>query len=317
MILFLHGEDSYRSLHKLQKIKERFLLSPGAPSNFTEFEVGEGDISNIVQAIQSTPFLSKKRLVVLKNLLGKGNKAFKDEIEQIVSSDKVPESTILVFYERGKADKRTVLYRTLSKSKHAEEFQPLEGVQLANWIKSEVARLGGKIQSTAIEMMIVNCGNDLWQIANEISKLVSYKNKEIIIDEDVKKMVTKKFDDNIFNLVDAIGAKNPKLALRFLDEQIENGADANYLLAMIIYQFRNLVMVKLMEDEGIPKNSMASTAKLHPYVVRKTLAQANRFSMGGARKIYFKLLETDVELKSGARGDARTIISTLVIDLCS
>ncbi len=293
------------------------MTGKNASSNFAEFEIGENEMSTLSQSIQSIPFLAEKRMVVIKNLLSNGKKDVKEQVEKILSDNKIPDTTIVVFYERGKADKRTVLYRTLSKTKYAEEFSPLEGSKLLNWIKSEVARIGGKITSGAINMLLVNCGNDLWQIINEVSKLVAYKNKEVITEDDVKNMVSKKFDDNIFNLVDAIGSKNPKLALKYLDEQIENGVDANYLLAMIVYQFRNLVFVKLMDEEGIPMKSMGSTAKMHPFVLRKTLSQVRRFTSIGLRKIYLKLLEVDIDLKSGAKGDARTMLSTLVIDLCS
>jgi DNA polymerase III delta subunit len=57
---------------------------------------------------------------------------------------------------------------------------------------------------------------------------------------------------------------------------------------MINFQLRNLLIVK-------------SGAKLnaHPYVIKKTVRQAGNFSLGDLKKIYQKIFQVDVGIKTG------------------
>ena len=76
-----------------------------------------------------------------------------------------------------------------------------------------------------------------------------------------------------------------------------------YLLDRFVYQFRNLIKVKT-----------GKCADLHPFVFRKTQSQARNFSFEELKKIYRKLLEIDLDMKTG-RVDARTALELFVTEL--
>jgi len=79
---------------------------------------------------------------------------------------------------------------------------------------------------------------------------------------------------------------------------------------MFIYQFRNLMAVKSAEGNPNKLNRL----KLHPFVLRKTIGHASRFSLAELKKIYQKIFETDYQIKTG-RIDPEQGIKMLVAEM--
>ena len=77
---------------------------------------------------------------------------------------------------------------------------------------------------------------------NEIDKLLNYSKD--IKKENIELLVKPEFDLNIFKMVDALGYKDKDKALKLFKQHLEKGEGESYLLAMFIYQIRNLIKVK-------------------------------------------------------------------------
>ena len=317
MIIFLYGEDSYRSRQKLNQIKEKFKKSDPSNINLAILDGEKTSLEEIRKTIQAVPFLAKKRLVIIENLLTKNkNKTLLEELANYIKKRKISESTVLVFWEENKPDERTKLFKLLKKPGRAQEFKLLSGYSLSRWIKGEIEKRGGKIERKAIEKLAAYVGNDLWQMSNEIDKLISYQALKPITSENVEVLVKAKLDTNIFNLIDAIGEKNRKGALKLLQDQIESGAHPLYLLTMIIYQFRNLLIIKDLIEQGLNQYQIQKETKIHPFVVQKTFSQARNFSLNELKKIYQKLLETDIALKT-SKIEPNLALDLLITKLCT
>lgn len=315
MIIFLYGEDSYRSRQKLNQIKDKFKKADPSNINLTILDGEKIGFSNIKKAVQAVPFLAKKRLIIIENLLAKKNKTLQEELVNYIKEKKIPETTVIVFWERNSPDERTKLFKLLKKQR-AQEFRLLSGYALSKWIEQEVKERGGKIERDALDKLAAYVGNDLWQMSNEIDKLITYKNKKSITPEDVELLVKAKLDTNIFNMIDAIGDKNKKRALKLLHDQIESGEHELYLLTMITYQFRNLLIVKDLIEQGMNQYQIQREIRMHPFVVQKTFSQARNFSLDGLKKIYQKLLDTDIALKT-SKIEPALALDLLVAKLCS
>jgi DNA polymerase-3 subunit delta len=141
---------------------------------------------------------------------------------------------------------------------------------------------------------------------------VAYKDKTTIESQDVVALVKGKFDDNIFNFVDAIAAKNKKLAHHLLTDQLNSGANESYLLAMLIRQFRILLQVKsLTEGQRIVASVVASELKIHPFVAQKALYQIKNFSENKLKEIYSQLLAADAKIKTNL-ADTKVLFDLLL-----
>ena len=140
---------------------------------------------------------------------------------------------------------------------------------------------------------------DLWQVNNEVEKLVSFKGDQGIVAEDVNLLVKAKVDLNIFKLIDAIGNRDKKRAINLLYGQVENQANEIYLLTMFVYQFRNLLKIKDLLERGKTIQEISFLTKMHPFVIKKSIDQCRKFSLTELKKIYRKLLDAEIAMKSG------------------
>jgi len=286
-------------------------------TNLAILDVGEDnvDFSKIAREILAFPFLAKNRLVVLENLLSKGNKKLLEQITSFLA--KIPESTHLVFYEEDIPDRRTSLFKKLNLPKQSQEFKILETYQLRKWIEEEVKKENAKIEPAAVDKLIQYVGNDLWRLSNEIQKVTSYTLQ--VTGADVELLVKPKIEGNIFGMIDALGQKNSSQALNMTRDLIATGENELYILTMIVYQFRNLLIIKdvIGDNQSFAnKFQIAKQSGLNPYVVEKSIHQARNFSFEQLKSIYRKLLDYDIKMKTGVL-EPKLGLDMLIVELCN
>jgi len=296
-VYLIYGEDNFRAKKKLDQIKEKYISASLGDTNLKIIDE-EASFDQISREILAIPFLAKSRLVIIRNLLKKGKKDIQEKTAGMLT--KIPSSTVVFFYEDEIPDKRTALFKKLNSPGKAQEMKLLEEDQLRRWIKKEVENRKGTIESEGVALLAEYVGPDLWRMNNELDKLTAFNKK--ITRENIKLLVAPEIKADIFKMIDAIGEKNFQKAIKEYEKLIESGQNELYILSMIVYQFRNLLIVKdLVERSRNPLSrwDIAKKAGMHPYVAQKTLFQAKNFTIEKLKKIYAILLDFDVAIKTG------------------
>jgi len=344
MIVFLYGQDSFRSRLKLKELKDKYLREVDkAGSGLSSVSGAKATFAEIAAAIGPASLLSKKRLIVIEDIFASKDQAIFEKTHDYLKKNSQSDN-IIIFWEAnlklkkiknallpflvdsGGQDKplnkkSSDLFKFLAKQKYVFSFNLLSHAELAGWVRKEVARRGGKISLEAATVLIGLVGSDGWQISQEIDKLLSFKQSEKLTESlleisaaDVKKLVQGVFSENIFALTDAISSKNKSLAIKLLDEQIAAGLDGSYLLNMFVRQFRILLQLRQALDSGLTSRQIATQIKLHPFVLQKGLEQARNFNLATLKNIFKRLAEIDYLVKSG-RGDYITGLNVLIAKL--
>ncbi|MFA5714183.1 MAG: DNA polymerase III subunit delta [Candidatus Paceibacterota bacterium] len=284
MIILLHGEDIYRMKMKVSEIMEEHKQKHKSGLNLRCLEAKNISFDDLRNEMLGVSMFKEKKLIVVSDLFS-NSKLKEDMLEKgkvFVDSDNV-----LLLTERTSILKKEKLLSFLEKEGKIQEFEPLKGVKLNSWVKKEVEELKGEIEERALEKLTEYVGGDLWQMENEIKKLVSYSRK--ISEKDVDDMVRPKYESNIFDTIDAIAIKDRKKAIKLLKEHIQKGDSVLFLLSMIASQIRNMISVKA--DSGV--------TGMHPFVLRKATFQAKNFSIEDLKRIYRKIVDLDSEIKVG------------------
>ena len=157
-------------------------------------------------------------------------------------------------------------------------------------------------------------GTDLRLIDQEIEKLLLYAGERPITRDDVRALVSRARETSIFDLVDCVGRREADQALRLLHRMLDEGEHPLYLLTMLARQVRILIQVSELGAQRLSENEIASRVKLHPYVVKKGLAQARSFTMAQLEAAHQRVLETDWAIKTGQMEDVLAL-DMLVVDL--
>jgi len=312
MLIFLYGPDTYRSHQKLNEIIANYKKIHKSGLNLKYFDFKKDSHQEFKDEFQTISMFQEKKLVVLENTFS--NSDFKRKF--LENSKKFIDSKdIILFYEENEFSKNDALFNFLKKQAKVQEFELLAGQKLKNWVKKEFEKYQCQISDTALGKLIEFTANDLWQITNEIKKLVSYKKDGKIEIKDVELLVRPKIEADIFKTIDAISSRNKKQALILIHKHLEKGDPPLYLLSMINFQFRNLLLVKSCESKGeLYINDMrilSKKLKLHPYVVRKSIQQARRFTIDELKKIYRKIFQVDLNIKTG-KIDPQTALDLLI-----
>lgn len=293
MIIFLYGQDTYRSRRKLNEFVARYKEVHKEGSGLRRLEGRDLDFRSFQQEIETGTIFGEKKLFILEGVFS--NQEFKDLFiknkKRILSSN-----TTILIYETKKIEKKDRFFKFLLKNSKTQEFGFLKGRQLEKWAISEFSRYRVKIQQRALSQLIDFVGPDTWRMTNEIRKLSSYKGRNSVVEEDdVRALVKPKIESDIFKTINAIAKKDRKTALGLIRAHLNSGESPFYLFSMIDFQFRNLLVVKDLLERGLSPYSSG----IHPYVIKKTLPLLGKFTSGQLKKIYRRLFELDLEIKSG------------------
>ena len=306
MIIFLYGEDEFRSLQKLAEIKTKFLQKNKEGASLSVFDFSEKEYfpESIVTEMSSRGLFSTKKLITIKNILSSKSDFQSEKFGKFLkeAAGDGENDFILIFWEGGGIKKGDKFFKRLQKIGKCQEFRLLEGSKLLDWIEKELREKSGgavSMSKTAVQRVAVFTGNDLFLLSTEIDKLVNYKNKGEVTAEDVDLLVKARIDTDIFKTVDALARGDKKTAIGLLHNHLESGEDPFYILSMYFYQFRNLVKIKPLTEKNTSQSEIASKLKIHPFVVRKSLEQAGNFSWEKLKSLYQALCEIDFASKTG------------------
>lgn len=302
MIFFFYGPNSYASRRKLHDMADAYVKKTGSDLGLERID-GEGtSYTELVSALSAMPFLATSRLVIVEGL---GlNKVVAEKIEDLIGL--VPESTVAVFYETD-VDQRTSYFKKLQAGTKAVKFDNLDQLKLAAWIKAEVNRHGGSIEPGAVSLLIDIVGDDQWRLSQEILKLVNYD--AAITTASVRELVVATPQQTIFDLVDAMTAGKVKPALASLRGLLAERTNEIYILTMIIWQLRNLLLAKAAGRMSPPE--LAKAAGMSPYVAGKMMTKQRDFNEETLRQAFLAAVETDYAIKTG-QGAADQLIEQLV-----
>ena len=316
MILYFYGEDSLGSRAALRESVLKFKEQRDPGGYNTVFLDGKKiSASKILSEVNTAPFLAEKRLVAVENLLSSSDKETLGEIEKNIKDKKIPENTIVIFWQGeplGKVKEAKELHEILAKEKYARNFEKMTGTKLVSWIEARIKAGGGEIEPGAARLL-AESGEEAWNIASVIDQLCAFTRGRRAGVKDVEEFLEQKLDDNIFNLVDAVVAGDHKRALRLISDQRRLGEDDGKIFGVILWQFRVMVEIAdLIEREGnLTSDEAARKLKISPFVARKSFASAKRYPLARLENIYHELLETDLKTKTG-RGDRSLLLDLFV-----
>lgn len=316
MIIFLYGEDVYSSRKKTNEIIEKYKGKHKSGLNFYQLIFREKGLEELKKITEINSMFKEKKLVYLSGVFSQNVEEHKKIVEYFKKSQIAADSEVtLIIHEKDLPDKRTELFKFLNKKPIVfQEFKNLEGIKLEHWIKKEVEKKGGKIEAKEVGILAMFVGGNLWQMENEIEKLVLFCGQKPINEKEIELLVKAKITSNIFSTVDALSGRDKKKSLKLLHQHLEEGENELYLMAMFIRQFRNLLVIKDLLEKGVSYYELPGRTKLHPFVIKKTHEQTKNFSLEGLKKIYIKLQNLDISIKSG-KIDARTALDMLVMGI--
>src|SRR5213075_3206419 len=225
-------------------------------------------IRSAIEALQTLPFFGSTKVVWLKNVnfLGDDQKARSaavqsalEELSELVDGGFGSGVTLLI--SATDLDKRRSFYKTLLKRAEVQVFDRLDSSR-GGWeeealeiVQQRAKKRKLQFADEALDLFVLLTGGDTRQIDNELEKIDTFLGKDRVVPvELVRELVPLSRAGVIFELSNALAARDLELALTFVRRLLDQGESAiGILLVAIVPTIRNLLLAKdLMERHRLP-----------------------------------------------------------------
>jgi DNA polymerase III subunit delta len=288
MIITLTGANSFMLQRESRRIVQEF-TNKYTDMGLDRFDGEDVEYDRIRESLQSLPFLAARKLVIIRS--GGANKQFAENAEKLIQE--LPDTTEVLLIEP-KLDKRTAYYKLLKKSTEFQEFNELDGHQLAKWLVSYASEQGGSLKLSDANYLIDRVGVNQQLVFSELTKLLLYNAQ--ISRKSIDLLTEKTPQSTIFDLLDAALNGRHKQALVLYGEQRLQKVDPVQIIALLAWQLHVLSLIKTAGQRDA--NEIARQAKINPYVVRKSMSIAQKLTLPELKKLVTEVRILDVRLKS-------------------
>ena len=323
-----------------RKCREAILatLVPSDMREFSlfEFDLGETPLVEILDRARTASLMAPFQVFFIRNvklLYGRGSN--EEKLAAIEEYVKNPNPDALLIFladhisipadarrmELTDRDRYERIRETLGEFCGIVELGRVEEGDAVRWVNEQATREGAKIDADAARELVDALGGDMMMVAGELEKLLLYVGeKKRITLGDVETMVLAAKQRTIYELTDAISAKDRVRALEVLDAMLSSGEGDDaaighlYMLAKI---FRQMLVIseRNVRDQRALWQALWQGFRVPPFAAEDIIKQARRYQ---SRRELTQALRTiaraDLALRSNPVS-RRLVLEKLVLDL--
>ncbi len=265
----------------------------------TIYDLENTQLYNALEDLDTYNFLQDKKIIIIRGLdkisISKQDYDIESDLDHLYKYISNPNEDNLLIIRTNNLNKRTNIYKTLSKKCHIINTE----IDSKEYIKSKLS--GYTLNTGVVRLLDEYCNNNISKIDNECNKLINYKiNEKTISKEDIEELVTKELGDSTdltFSLIRSISEKNIKNALKEFNELLEYDPNVIGLISLLESQLRLMYQVKILEkmsdSEIVSKLNIKSS-----YRITKTKELTRYYTKEELGRIINKLEEVDILMKS-------------------
>jgi DNA polymerase III delta subunit len=174
------------------------------------------------------------------------------------------------------------------------------------WLAEQFALHGAVAEPEACRRLAELVGDDLYELAEEVSKLVTWAAGDRIGEADVEALVTPRAESPPWDLTDAWGVRDVGGVLRAAERMLDRTGDPPSrtiprLVGNLTKHVRNARAARRLEERGLSPKDAAVKLGMKPFPAQKLFAQIRNFSGSELDDALIRLAQLDHALKGGSR----------------
>lgn len=301
-VYILSGSDRF-----LQS-KSMKLISSNCVDNFLEmnetiYNDENLDVQKCLEIAQTLPFMSRFRVIFLKDCISKLTETNKKDILEYLK--KPVATTVLVFV----ADERTEFLKKCEKYATPVDCDYLDIPTLTKVVASMCAENKKQITANALNNLIEYCGYDLSKIGNEVVKLASYCEGSVIKPEDIEINVAKTMDYEMYRIANAIIAKDTSKAIHLYEYMLREKGSTQYILGALANFMRRYFYLQVTKHD---RELCKSVFKIGDYPIKMMITETDKLKKVELMNSLHAILATDYNIKAGHISDVNSIYSLIM-----
>ncbi len=305
-VYFFYGTESFLIEETVRWMKKKWIPSDDPFGNFVSLDLEETPIQTLIQEAETLPFFGDCRFIIGHHAQfltsKKAQTGIKHDPDFLLKylEDPLSTSIVVITVNSEQLDKRKKAVKALMKKTFTIQFSPLKGKKLMKWVNRRFSQLEVQIDPSALKEFVLLVGSDLQLLNQECIKLAAYAGKGgTVTQEAVSNLVPRTLEHDIFKLTEKIAERQIDQAFMIWQDLLFQKEEPVRILALIMRQFRLMLQVKTLAENGMSEKEMARFLKIHPYPVKLALKHGARFSDPQLRKFLISAITADQEIKSG------------------
>ena len=309
-VYYMYGDEELLAEGALARLRERLGAEVDPDFNMEVLDAAEAGADKVIDAAETIPLLSPRRLVVVRAVDGM-SRADQAKLARYLESPNP--ATILVLVAR---------FPQSGQARDAKSLKRVEGTALfkAAAGAGEVLKfsMGGRGKRARLEEFVTECfkkreikatpeardallertGNDLREIEGAVERISLYTGEqpEVGVPE-VELLTVPRAERDVFEFVDAVAERRRDLALYLFNRLMRQGETPQRLFGLLLRQYRLISRVKSLSGDH-DYGEIAGKVGVPPFIVGKCLQQSKRYSSERLRGLFAEFKRAQVEMHS-------------------
>ena len=339
--LMIFGEEEFLRDEAYHAVMEKFVPAGNTHNDIDILDAEQAKESAIVDIACSFPFISEKKIVVVKNVeklfSSRGNAKKQQSKSALIKYLESPQPTTFLLLTGTVSDLSgiTAAQKNPKMSEKAKKIlssakYPLKEIldlipclecakvgerDIASWTSKRLSSFGKEINPEAAEYLIANAGTSLRDIANELEKLMLFApDKKRYTEQEVLGLVGSSRVYNVFELQKAIGEKNRAKSIEILHHMMKDESQEMLIITMLTRYF--VVLFKLSEANASNQNpyELAKSVGISPFFIPEYQAALRHYSPRKINSCFYLLRNADLAVKTTS-DPAIIILQRLILGL--
>lgn len=252
-----------------------------------KYNLSDTSIERVIEELNTYNLFQSKKIVICYNIKQVDNNS-------LISYLKNSSDNILIMVDQSPLDERKAITKAI---KEYSKIIDVNNIDMFSYVKNNFTDY--KIDNMTIRLLLDYTSSNYNRLKNEIEKLKLYKlDERVITIEDVKSLVKRDLETNIFKLADYINQRNKKKALETYYDLMKTNEDEYKIIGLLASNYRLMYQIKTF---GLSNNELAKKLTINPVRVKIAHEKAYNYSQEELEKYLLALGEIDQGIKSGLK----------------
>src|ERR1700737_3699605 len=332
------GDEAFFRKRFRDAILEHLVPADMRDFSLFEFDLSETDLAEILDRARTPSLMAPFQVFFIrgvKSLFGRGSNDEKLAAIEAYCKDPNPDAVLIFVADHISIPADARRMEMTDKDRYERIRETLGGycaiVELARGEESEAARGTGeycatqdvKMEADTARELVDALGGDMMMVSNELEKLILYVgDKKRVTLGDVETMVLAAKQRSLYELTDAISAKDRTKALLVLDALLSTGEGEEASIGhiyMLAKTFRQMLVIleRNVRDQRMLWAALWQGFRVPPFAADDIIRQARRYKSKRELTRAIRLVaKADLALRSNPTSK-RMVLEKLVLDLAA
>lgn len=268
------------------------------------YDMETTSLSTVLNDLLTIPFLEKQKIIILRRprFLKNIHQDEKNSVKEFIKYLKNPLDTTILLIDATNMNvsNSNEVYKVLKNTAFIVNYDDSEEIEIKGWIIRTLSLNNIEIKDDALTLFLEYVNGDQSRMEHEIDKLTAYGlSSHIITAEDIKLLVSRDINQEIYNLIKEIIRRDSEKANTIYNKLANNTKDVMAIISLISATFRDLLTTSRLLKKGYSQNDIAKFYGVSSGRAYYIVKDAKAFKLEDLEKNVEKLAELDFKIKSG------------------